>query len=94
MKTSFFVPLFLFFTVFVLASTSGQDIQDFNDLHCMGVYDKDKFSYVSRICDKCYDLFREEEVRTLCRSDCFKSSNFKQCVDALVLQDDQLILTQ
>uniref|UniRef100_A0A2D0PE75 U4-Eretoxin-Ek1a_1 n=1 Tax=Eresus cinnaberinus TaxID=175337 RepID=A0A2D0PE75_ERECI len=94
MKTLCFAPLLLFFTVFLLASTSGQDIQEFYDLHCMGVYNEDKFAYVTKICDKCYELFSEEEVRTLCRSDCFKSSNFRQCVDSLVLQDDQLILAK
>ncbi|XP_015913612.1 ion transport peptide-like [Parasteatoda tepidariorum] len=63
--------------------------RSFSGLGCMGVYDKSKFARLDRVCEECYQLFRESDVHTLCRSNCFKNSYFTQCVDALLLEKDQ-----
>ncbi|GBN04259.1 Ion transport peptide-like [Araneus ventricosus] len=61
----------------------------FSDLGCMGVYDKAKFARLDRVCEECYQLYRESDVHTTCRSNCFKNEFFTQCVDALLLRKDQ-----
>ncbi|KAF8763967.1 Ion transport peptide-like like protein [Argiope bruennichi] len=63
--------------------------RSFSDLGCMGVYDKAKFTRLGRVCEECYQLFRESDVHTTCRSNCFKNEYFTQCVDALLLRKDQ-----
>ncbi|GFQ81993.1 ion transport peptide-like [Trichonephila clavata] len=63
--------------------------RSFSDLGCMGVYDKAKFARLDRVCEECYQLFRESDVHTFCRSNCFKNDFFQQCVDALLLRKDQ-----
>ncbi|GFQ81975.1 ion transport peptide-like [Trichonephila clavata] len=70
--------------------TSEQEMKrSFAGLGCMGVYDKAKFARLDRVCEECYQLFREPDVHTSCRSNCFKNNFFTQCVDALLLQKDQ-----
>ncbi|GIY15275.1 hypothetical protein CEXT_784591 [Caerostris extrusa] len=32
-----------------------------------GVYDKSKFTRLDRVCEECYQLFRESDVHTSCR---------------------------
>ncbi|GFS44670.1 ion transport peptide-like [Trichonephila inaurata madagascariensis] len=74
----------------VHVATSEQEMKrSFAGLGCMGVYDKAKFARLDRVCEECYQLFREPDVHTLCRSNCFKNNFFTQCVDALLLQKDQ-----
>ncbi|GFY55367.1 hypothetical protein TNIN_85291 [Trichonephila inaurata madagascariensis] len=33
--------------------------RSFSDLGCMGVFDKAKFARLDRVCEECYQLFRE-----------------------------------
>lgn len=37
------------------------------DLGCKGVYDKSIFARLDRVCEDCYNLFREPTLHTLCR---------------------------
>lgn len=37
------------------------------DLGCKGVYDKSIFARLDRVCEDCYNLFREPQLHTLCR---------------------------
>lgn len=39
----------------------------FFDIQCKGVYDKSIFARLDRICEDCYNLFREPQLHTLCR---------------------------
>ncbi|GFX83776.1 ion transport peptide-like [Trichonephila clavipes] len=66
--------------------------RSFSDLGCMGVFDKAKFARLDRVCEECYQLFRESDVHTSCRSNCFKNDYFIKCVDALLLRKDQQTL--
>ncbi|KAF8763966.1 Ion transport peptide like protein [Argiope bruennichi] len=61
-----------YFLVLVLAGVSAsvdrEAKRSFSDLGCMGVYDKAKFARLDRVCEECYQLFRESDVHTSCRS--------------------------
>ncbi|XP_054710917.1 ion transport peptide-like [Uloborus diversus] len=63
--------------------------RSFSGLGCMGVYDKAKFARLERVCEECYQMFRESDVYTACRANCFKNDFFNQCISALLLQKDQ-----
>ncbi|GIY33225.1 ion transport peptide-like [Caerostris darwini] len=85
---------FLALFVAAMVSLAGAHVdrdakRSFSDLGCMGVYDKAKFARLDRVCEECYQLFRESDVHTSCRSNCFKNDFFTQCVDALLLRKDQ-----
>ncbi|KAJ8717466.1 hypothetical protein PYW08_005865 [Mythimna loreyi] len=63
--------------------------RSFFALECKGVFDAAMFARLDRICDDCYNLFREPELYTLCRKDCFTTKYFKGCVEVLQ-ETDQL----
>ncbi|XP_023287835.1 ion transport peptide-like [Orussus abietinus] len=62
--------------------------RSFMDIQCKGVYDKSLFARLDRICEDCYNLFREPQLHSLCRKNCFTSDYFKGCLDVLLLQDE------
>ncbi|XP_018327517.1 ion transport peptide-like isoform X1 [Agrilus planipennis] len=62
--------------------------RSFFDIECKGVYDKSIFARLDRICEDCYNLFREPELHSLCRRNCFTTDYFKGCLDVLQLQDE------
>ncbi|XP_034247189.1 ion transport peptide-like [Thrips palmi] len=62
--------------------------RSFFDIQCKGVYDKSIFARLDRICEDCYNLFREPQLHSLCRKGCFTTDYFKGCLDALLLQDE------
>ncbi|XP_063227468.1 ion transport peptide-like [Bacillus rossius redtenbacheri] len=74
----------------VAIPTSGHPLskRSFFDIQCKGVYDKSIFARLDRICEDCYNLFREPSLHLLCRKNCFTSDYFKGCIDVLLLQDD------
>jgi hypothetical protein len=41
--------------------------RSFFDIQCKGVYDKGIFAKLDRICDDCYNLYREPQLHSLCR---------------------------
>lgn len=41
--------------------------RSFFDIQCKGVYDKSIFARLDRICEDCYDLFREPQLHSLCK---------------------------
>lgn len=41
--------------------------RSFVGLGCLGVYDKAKFARLDRICEDCYQLYREPDIHTACR---------------------------
>ncbi|XP_061384296.1 CHH-like protein isoform X2 [Danaus plexippus] len=68
--------------------------RSFFNLQCKGVYDAAIFARLDRICDDCYNLFREPTLFTLCRSKCFTSPYFKGCMESLYLYDEEEQLDQ
>ncbi|XP_058808244.1 ion transport peptide isoform X2 [Phymastichus coffea] len=63
--------------------------RSFMDIQCKGVYDKSLFARLDRICEDCYNLFREPQLHTLCRQNCFGSEYFTSCIQALLLEDEK-----
>ncbi|KAK9880478.1 hypothetical protein WA026_011721 [Henosepilachna vigintioctopunctata] len=51
--------------------------RSFFDIQCKGVYDRSIFARLDRICEDCYNLFREPQVHSLCRKNCFTTDYFK-----------------
>ncbi|XP_003427340.1 ion transport peptide isoform X2 [Nasonia vitripennis] len=63
--------------------------RSFMDIQCKGVYDKALFARLDRICEDCYNLFREPQLHTLCRHNCFGTEYFTSCIQALLLEDEK-----
>ncbi|XP_055848740.1 uncharacterized protein LOC129913825 isoform X4 [Episyrphus balteatus] len=60
----------------------------FFELDCKGVYNKSMFFRLDRICEDCYQLFRETTVHRLCKQDCFGTEFFEACIQALQLHEE------
>ncbi|XP_012243963.1 A-agglutinin anchorage subunit isoform X2 [Bombus vosnesenskii] len=63
--------------------------RSFIDIQCKGIYDKSIFARLDRICEDCYNLFREPQLHQLCRQNCFGTQYFNSCVQALLLEDEK-----
>ncbi|XP_006571870.1 crustacean hyperglycemic hormones isoform X2 [Apis mellifera] len=63
--------------------------RSFIDIQCKGIYDKSIFARLDRICEDCYNLFREPQLHQLCRQDCFGTEYFTSCIQALLLEDEK-----
>ncbi|XP_017875689.1 mucin-2 isoform X2 [Ceratina calcarata] len=63
--------------------------RSFIDIQCKGIYDKSIFARLDRICEDCYNLFREPQLHQLCRQDCFGTQYFTSCIQALLLEDEK-----
>ncbi|XP_050429989.1 CHH-like protein isoform X2 [Adelges cooleyi] len=63
--------------------------RSFFDIQCKGVYDKTIFARLDRVCEDCYNLFREPQLHSLCRSTCFNTVYFKACLESLQLLTEE-----
>ncbi|XP_068145324.1 CHH-like protein isoform X2 [Drosophila tropicalis] len=61
---------------------------NFFDLECKGIFNKTMFFRLDRICEDCYQLFRETSIHRLCKQDCFGSPFFNACIEALQLHEE------
>ncbi|XP_047483800.1 crustacean hyperglycemic hormone-like [Penaeus chinensis] len=48
---------------------------------CTGVYDRELLGRLDRVCEDCYNLYRDVGVAADCRSNCFHNEVFLYCVD-------------
>ncbi|XP_037788076.1 crustacean hyperglycemic hormone-like isoform X2 [Penaeus monodon] len=48
---------------------------------CTGVYDRELLVRLDRVCEDCYNLYRDVGVAAECRSNCFHNEVFLYCVD-------------
>jgi len=55
--------------------------------NCKGMYDMRIYARLNSICNDCYNLFRDPEIHTLCRKNCFTSKYFKGCLEVLLIKD-------
>ncbi|KAG9511206.1 hypothetical protein GZH46_00223 [Fragariocoptes setiger] len=62
--------------------------RSFAGLGCLGFYDKAKFARLERVCEECYQLYREPDIHSMCRQDCFRNTVFSRCLDALLLTSE------
>ncbi|ROT68737.1 crustacean hyperglycemic hormone [Penaeus vannamei] len=79
-------------TLLVALAASTTWARSFNkranfDPSCTGVYDRELLGRLSRLCDDCYNVFREPKVATECRSNCFYNPVFVQCLEYLIPAD-------
>lgn len=98
MKSSLSIFSSLIFAVILLillkednisASAANLHKRSFATLGCMGNYDKSKFARLDRVCEECYQMYRQPDIHTSCRQDCFMNDVFTGCVDALLLGTEQ-----
>ncbi|KAH9397685.1 hypothetical protein TYRP_004009 [Tyrophagus putrescentiae] len=77
----------------LLSSSGGGDHllskKSFSSIGCMGTHDRSKFARLDRICEECYQLYRDTEIHKSCREFCFKNDVFPACVEALLLTHEQ-----
>ncbi|XP_060536105.1 CHH-like protein isoform X2 [Cylas formicarius] len=62
--------------------------RSFFNIECKGVYDKVIFARLDRICEDCYNLFREPQLHSLCMAQCFTTEYFRGCVESLQLAEE------
>uniref|UniRef100_A0A336LXX6 CSON007572 protein n=2 Tax=Culicoides sonorensis TaxID=179676 RepID=A0A336LXX6_CULSO len=74
--------------IFALPQHTMARRSTFFDIECKGVYNKSIFFRLDRVCDDCYSLFREPQLHTLCKDNCFTNEYFDGCVEALLLQEE------
>nr|WDS50829.1 crustacean hyperglycemic hormone [Palaemon carinicauda] len=55
------------------------------DQSCKGIFDRELFKKLDRVCDDCYNLYRKPYVAIDCRKDCFGTKTFGHCVEDLLL---------
>ena len=60
---------FLVLAVYTFVPSHGRELQkrSFSQIGCLGIYDKAKFTRLDRICEECYQLYREPELHGMCR---------------------------
>lgn len=58
------------------------------DLRCRGMYAPRIFAQLDRICEDCYNLYRDAEVHNMCRSGCFTTQTFRNCLQNLLLDKE------
>nr|ANQ38658.1 CHH1L preproprotein [Chorismus antarcticus] len=57
------------------------------DQSCKGIYDRELFKKLDRVCEDCYNLYRKPYVGIDCRKHCFSTKTFNQCVGDLLLDE-------
>ncbi|CAH0590024.1 unnamed protein product [Chrysodeixis includens] len=62
--------------------------RSFFSRNCKGVYDASYFARLDRICDDCYNVFREPSLYNLCGDNCFTTEYFRGCVEVLQETDN------
>ncbi|XP_063590403.1 LOW QUALITY PROTEIN: crustacean hyperglycemic hormones 4-like [Penaeus indicus] len=67
------------------------------DPACTGIYDRQLLGKLGRLCDDCYNVFREPKVATGCRSNCYYNLIFLDCLEYLIpshLQEEHMAALQ
>nr|ARN17954.1 CHH1 precursor [Crangon crangon] len=57
------------------------------DPTCRGIYDRELFEKLDRVCDDCYNLYRKAYVDVNCRSNCYGNYVFRQCLNDLLMSE-------
>ncbi|XP_039227946.1 ion transport peptide-like isoform X2 [Drosophila yakuba] len=63
---------------------------NFFDLECKGIFNKTMFFRLDRICEDCYQLFRETSIHRLCKANCFVHETFGDCLKVLLIDDEEI----
>ncbi|XP_073848084.1 ion transport peptide isoform X2 [Musca autumnalis] len=87
------VMVFLIFVPLFTALPRNHNMakrSNFFDLECKGIFNKTMFYRLDKICDDCYNLFRETSIHRLCKKDCFDSKWFGECLKVLLIPSDEV----
>nr|ANQ38673.1 AtnCHH1 preproprotein [Athanas nitescens] len=57
------------------------------DLSCKGIYDRELFKKLDRVCEDCYNIYRKPYIGVECRKSCYGNLIFMQCLDDLLMND-------
>jgi hypothetical protein len=63
-------------------------------LRCRGMHDNGILTQLERICEDCYNLYKDAEVHAYCRMDCFSSQTFRQCLQSLLMDKESDIFLE
>uniref|UniRef100_A0A1A9VU40 Uncharacterized protein n=1 Tax=Glossina austeni TaxID=7395 RepID=A0A1A9VU40_GLOAU len=63
---------------------------NFFDLECKGIFNKTMFFRLDRICEDCYQLFRETSIHRLCKDKCFTNETFGDCLKVLLIPEEEV----
>ncbi|XP_049308769.1 ion transport peptide-like isoform X1 [Bactrocera dorsalis] len=63
---------------------------NFFDLECKGIFNKTMFFRLDRICEDCYQLFRETSIHRLCKQNCFTHETFGECLKVLMIPEEEV----
>nr|ADL27417.2 hyperglycemic hormone [Penaeus vannamei] len=66
------------------APAAGLTKRSLSDPSCTGVFDRQLLRRLRRVCDDCFNVFREPNVSTECRSNCYNNEVFRQCMEYLL----------
>nr|ARN17962.1 CHH1L precursor [Caridion steveni] len=61
------------------------------DQSCKGIFDRELFKKLDRVCEDCYNLYRKPYVGIDCRKDCFGTKIFAQCVTDQLLNEKEYL---
>nr|ANQ38675.1 AtmCHH1 preproprotein [Atyopsis moluccensis] len=70
-----------------LGSGHSLDKRAVFDQSCKGIYDRELFRKLERVCEDCYNLYRKPYVGIDCRNNCYSNLVFRQCLDDLLMFD-------
>ncbi|KAH7935573.1 hypothetical protein HPB52_009959 [Rhipicephalus sanguineus] len=62
--------------------------RSFLELGCRGNFEQSYLARLERVCEECYQLYRDPEAYNRCRMSCFKNEDFGLCAEALLLKDE------
>lgn len=60
----------------------------YEDLECRGMFDHGIMAQLERVCEDCYNLYKDPEVYGYCRMDCFKTPTFGLCLKSLLMDSE------
>ncbi|XP_022236900.1 ion transport peptide-like [Limulus polyphemus] len=85
------LPSIVLVTLLLTTSSSSQlsEKRDFTNQGCMGTYDTTKLARLNRICEECYNIYRDPLIHKTCRSNCFKNDMFTDCIKVLLLESEE-----
>ncbi|XP_042885255.1 mandibular organ-inhibiting hormone-like [Penaeus japonicus] len=61
-------------------------LREFQYLNCQGEFNKAQYISLSHVCEDCHNLYRQPEILTECKANCFQNTLFPTCVSLLMLE--------
>jgi len=65
-----------------------KDVQTRSAPFCEGKIDIPTYFFLNRVCEDCFSLYRDPEIYSVCRGDCFGSMYFAGCMQSLMVDQE------